>query len=92
MHPGDDGDDGARSSLDKVSGDALQAQEQERRKKKEAIVKGDKSLKVALMPKQRSAPDTSEEVKREASKNIQLSEEVKCQANEKIQLRGALQA
>merc|ERR1719160_332044 len=50
--------------------DAFQAQEQES-KEREAKVKGDKSLKAAAFL-QRTAPDMSEEVTREANEKIQI--------------------
>merc|ERR1719161_1115759 len=61
--------------------DAFQAQEQES-KEKEAKVKGDKSLKAALVQQTRTAPDMSEEVKREANENIQIHDAFQAQEQE----------
>merc|ERR1719269_542538 len=61
--------------------DAFQAQEQES-KEKEAKVKGDKSLKAALVQQARTAPDMSEEVKREANENIQIHDAFQAQEQE----------
>merc|ERR1719160_1164193 len=61
--------------------DTFQAQEQES-KEKEAKVKGDKSLKAALVQQKRTAPDMSEEVKREANENIQIHDAFQAQEQE----------
>merc|ERR1719456_723790 len=51
--------------------DAFEAQEKES-KEKEQKVKGDKSLKALVQLSDKSAPDMSEEVKKEFAQNIQI--------------------
>ena len=61
--------------------DAFQAQEQES-KEKEAKVKGDLSLKAALVQQRRTAPDISQEMKGEESENIQIHDAITTQEYE----------